>query len=472
MKRKHNVIFAGLLGISILLCGCANTVMPPKGGSESSKTTSDKIDELVDRLPEGIGLLGQTLTVLTPEKDKFVYDESAAGTVKNMVKQRAEVLEAAYQMKLTAKKVKESVILDTLKEAAQSGTPAGDLLCFSAKTTVKLQEAGLLADLMTLPYFDIELAASDKDGIRELTFGNALYLLPDPSALPYEETYALFYNRDLARAAGIALPEETVKAGNWTAEALRACSEAIAYDVMHKSSFDFATDTFGLGCTDNTGLLPDLLRTGAGIRLFESRGGTLAFLSDYASLKEQSAGIKALYDSASHYPKDGADPREAFENGRLGFYIEKIPYLFTLFRSCTFDYGILPLPKQKAADAYRSPLSTDACVFSVPLLREEPGVAGLGLTGICATGGDTIREAELTTLLTLYSSDNDQSVMLDLLLRSASFDFGTVYGSVHSPVYGLGTGLFSEVFAKGAQFRNEINEKMKAFTKFVSANFS
>lgn len=478
MKNKKKTSIFALLLCVLLLSGCANTVMPTAEQDES-KSGQQKIDELVENLPENVEYVGRTLTVLTSDKTKFLYDETAAGTVKNAVRARGEALKLAYDMELTAVSCKEEGAIAALQEAEKAGVPVADVLCFSAETSVALQLQGLLADLNTLPNFNPALSETAAAGAKELSCGKSLYLLPETCALPYDEVYALFYNRDLVRAAGLALPESEVKAGNWTFTKCKTYIETVASGVMSKSSYDYASDLFGLGCTDNKGLLPDLLRQSAGLRMFTAESGILKFATDYGTLNEVAATPKALYASPAHYPIDGNDPREAFESGRLGFYIEKLPYLYTLSDGCSFEYGIVPLPKLNAASSeiegsnvYYTPISQKASLFSVPKLQNDAGLSGLALTAFCTTGGDAFSESEITTLITLCARDNDQSCMIETIVNGLAFDFGTVYGAQITQVKSLSSGMFTEVFANGAAFRNEINEKIAAFEKFVDQNFS
>lgn len=469
--RRPVCFSVGFLLFLLLLAGCANTVLPPEQPAEISKTTSEKIDDIISNLPKTEEFQGKTLTVLTSDAGKFVYDENAAGTIKNAIRQRNELLQETYEVELSAKLCEDGEAVSLLKEAVTAGVPAADLLCFPAETTVALQTEGLLQNLFKLPYFDRDIAVGDAENIAELTYGVGLYLLPDPSALAFEQSYVLFYNRDLVEKAGLALPEAYVRTGEWTEDRLRDYAERIAASVMSKSSFDYATDTFGLGCTDKASLLPDLLRQGLGLRMIRMNGGKPEVVYGAAELDELTSPLKSLYNSASRFPLDGKEARNAFEEGRLGFFAEKLPYLYSLFADSDFRYGVLPLPKQNVTADYRTPLSPEAFVFSVPTLTQDDELSGVGMTAICSSGRELFREAVQTTLLTLYSSDNDQSCMVEIILNSLSFDFGTVYGTQISQFRDVSSGLFTEVIANGARFKNELYEKLPAFTKFADANF-
>ena len=58
-----------------------------------------------------------------------------------------------------------------------------------------------------------------------------------------------------------------------------------------------------------------------------------------------------------------------------------------------------------------------------------------------------MRRAEKETYISLYSTDNDQSCMLEIILDSQYFDFATVFGGIDPSISGLTTDLLSYVMA-------------------------
>jgi hypothetical protein len=75
----------------------------------------------------------------------------------------------------------------------------------------------------------------------------------------------------------------------------------------------------------------------------------------------------------------------------------------------------------------------------------NPAKSGLGLSALCTAGGFLIRRAEKETYISLYSADNDQSCMLEIILDSQYFDFATVFGGIDPSVSGLTTELLAYV---------------------------
>lgn len=460
----------GLLAGCVLLAGCANVSLPEESTESSRQTISDAFSALLSSLPPpDVDPSGETFTILTPAKETILGDEEAAGSVQNMLRTRNGLLLETYGIELQVSEVKESEIADLLRAAETSGTPAGDLLCMSAETSATLWSAGLLTNLKTLPYFQAETPAA-----TALQTGASLYLLPDPSALSVGRSYVLFYDRALVAGTGLSAPESLVSAGNWTLSNFRKYAEAVAASVMNRTSFDVKTDIFGYSSQNNTEFLPYLLWRAQGYQPFTNREETVAFSYNADTLDASAASLRTLYESKSLHPLDGADAFTAFSEGRLGFLVAELDYIKELYAHATREYGILPLPKADAAagktGGYLCPTDPDGRVFSVPATINDPARSGLVLQAISAVG-HLLTDAEKETYVTLYSRDNDQTCMLNLLPDCVQFDFGTVYGTQNRYVRALSTGMLKDVLADGSRFTYVLKDNLDAFAQYSAANF-
>ena len=465
-------IGAGLLTVLLWTVGCANVALPP---DVSKETTSQRLEEIAESLPQTDEFRGDALTILTPDAKTIEGDEEAAGSVRGALKNRNELIAASYGMQVEVHTVMEEEILETLRAAQVSGTPVGDLLCYSAETSAALWAEGLLQDLNQLPFFSPEEACYNADAARALQAGSGLYLLPDPSAQSYDHTYVLFYDRELVRNTGLPLPEKEVIAGNWTMATFRRYAEAVAASVMGKASYDLDTDVFGYSSRDNTALLPYLLWCGTGDALFKrTEGGTVDFVTDDAdALSEWIQPIRALYNSACRYPQDGGNAGVAFSDGRLGFLFAELEEIKNFYTKASREYGILPLPKGNTEQTgYRCPIAVTGSVLSVPARTTSASRSGLGLTALCAAGGALLQEAEIQTYITLYSLDNDQTCMLETIMGNAVFDFGWVYGTQESSVRNLSTGMLTDVLLDDVRFTTILRNNLDAFRAYAKDKFS
>ncbi len=469
LKQKR-MLLAGFVLCALLFSACANVVMP----ADTSKSTSEVLQEIVNSLPKTDEFRGKTLTVLTPNEETFWGDDNAAGSVRGALKNRNQLLKDVYEMELNVVEIPEEEIEGVLQAAKDSGQPAGDLICYSAETTALLWEKGLLYDMNKLPYFDAKTSCSDWGAASALQTGNSLYLLPDPAARADENAYVMFYDRALVKQSGLENPETLVKTGKWTVAAFRRYAETIASSVMNKQSFDLEQDTFGYTATEDELLLPYLLWCTENTDLFVKReNGTVGFAFETADeLSEKADAIGDLYDSASRFPLDGTYAENAFKGGRLGFYITKLSYLKELYATSERDYGVLPMPKaEEEQEEYASYVGESGRVLAVPVTLESPSRAGLGLTAVCIASDGLLPGAQKQTYVTLYSLDNDQSCMLEMILDSMVFDFGWVYGTQSNETYYMARGMFSEVLAKGSSFRAVIGSRKNKFEEYAAEHY-
>jgi ABC-type glycerol-3-phosphate transport system substrate-binding protein len=80
---------------------------------------------------------------------------------------------------------------------------------------------------------------------KSMAGSNTLYMLFDNSTQFYDETWVVFYDKQLVSNTGLTDPSVLAASGKWTWEAFLNYSEAVAQKVMSKGSPDTATDIFG-----------------------------------------------------------------------------------------------------------------------------------------------------------------------------------------------------------------------------------
>lgn len=472
---KHKTIIAIILLICLLATGCANVVMPVSMPEpETSKTVSEIIEEIAGSLPDTSEFHGEKLIVMTDDPTVITGNEETAGLVNGALEDRDALLESRYGMEIQVKQLDADALLQEMQAASVSGTAACDLLCYPAEITYLLYAEGLLTDLTELPYFDAATACSSPDTAAALQTGSSLYFLPDPSAHAYGSAYVLFYDRALVESTGLAAPESLVIDGKWDMQAFQRYAERVASSVMNKESFDLQQDIFGYSSQDNTAFLPYLLWRGQGYELFSgSESGRMTYTYGAETLTALFAPQKALFASDSRYLLDGNDAYTAFNDGRLGFLVAELDYIKELYANSAREYGLLPLPKANGSSGeYVCPTDTAGRVLSVPKLVRNRKRCGVGLTAICAAGGSLLHEAEKQTYINLYSRDNDQTCMLEIILDAAVFDFAMLFAPHEESVDGLSARMFAEVTYGDGQFDSFIAQYGEKFGEYASENLS
>lgn len=481
MKKKIlAIIFA--LCISILAIGCENVEYPSTSTpAEESKTVYEQIEEELPEPEKGENgeIIKQTFTIATDEKEVYLQEENVSGSISKAVEKRNTFLYDKYGAEINVIEIAPNDLAKELKLALESGTNYCDMISVSAKESTKLYTLGLLGDMSKLPEFDIANAYFDAKNAQALATNNSVYMLADPTTQFYGEAYVLFFNRDLVEKVGGKDPEILVMQGKWTWDAFNEVARAAAPKVYANASSDLTIDTFGFGAYYNQGTFPLVMWTSAGTKLVDNTYKNTVELS--MSVEEIQAIAKPLqnaYNTRGRYPMEGEDVANAFKNGRLAFMVHKFSYFYSLRTENEGEnYGFLPLPKlSEDQTGYNCLVSSDARVISIPKTLDDDTEArkrfvSLVISATCASGRKTVKQAFINEHIGLYLTDNEETVMLETICDSATFDFANVYGSVISEIRRPTTTAVSDYIEFGSALNSSISRTLAAFNKYSSDNF-
>lgn len=489
MKRFLAVLAATLL---IFTFGCENVSYDDSSSANQPETSVNIYEELENVLPE-LNLPSddssggavtpdiRSFTVITNDTDVFVSSENSSGMIKPAIEERNQFLRYKYGAEVKAVSVNESEVTQQLKNALESGTTYCDMLSLSAGTTVSLYLSGCLTDMNKLPEFNLDSGYFDSANAKALATNSSLYLLANPSNLVYEETYALFYNKNIVTNSGAENPETLVMQGKWTWDKFLEISKTAASEVFNKSSADVQNDLFAYGAYYEEGTYPIVMWTSAGKKLIDNTYKSPVALSMSADEAETlGRQLKSYYDTKGKYLFEGDDAMNAFESGRLVFFCNKLDYLYALRDTAGkgSEYGLLPLPKlNETQESYHCLVGNDARVISVPKTVENTDESNkrfvsFVLSALCAAGGNTVKEAYVSAHITLYLNNNAEAVMFDTICESITFDFSNVYGSSISEVRRVTTAAVSDYIDFGSDISNSINNARSAFEKYTANNFT
>lgn len=461
------VMFATLFG------SCANVKMPENRPEGTSADTS--AESVRDKLPQTIEFAGEKMTILVDEPERILADDSEIGSVKAAVENRNDFISSRYQITLDIRTVSGESIVQAVKENALSGIPEAHALCYPSNICVTLLANNLLLDLLSLPDFDTEASIGEDLYSVSTSIGNHLYLLATDTIPYYSDLYCIYYRTEWLNSLGLVSPVELAKRGEWTVKAFQNYAEQAAGAVMQKSSYDVAQDKFGYSGRTRD-LLISLLAEGAGLNTVEKQSSNIpTLLSSGAWIEEAVSSVRSLLKSKSRAPYYGGDASEAFLNGRLCFYIDKLSFIDVLYEmkmteSSGFDYGILPLPTGSDGQ-YHTPIDSGAAVLCVPVNTPSKQLSGLGLTLLAGAGRITVKQAAIDSFLAIYSFNNDESCMFDIILRNTAFTFANVYGSGLEPVYDGTTGLLYQVLEKGGSLESLLSKAKESFDECIRSNF-
>ncbi len=448
--------------------------LPSLKPSTDNSSSSDEISDEEEYVPKK-----QPFIIATNEEEAFYQSETAPGTISSALEERNTFLRDKYGADIEVKVFKDKEIVSKLKEAKLAGTEFADMLSFSAKETVNLYLSGLLMDMNTLPEFDATSKFFDKNNATSLATNSTLYMIADPTAMAYEDTFAMFYNRQLVIGSGAKNPETLVMEGKWTWDEFYEICQTAASDVYSGTS-DFETDTFAFASYYTEGVYPMVMWTSTGLKAIGDTYKKPVDLGvDEKTMTDVSAKLRSFYNSRGTLPYNGEDASRAFQQGRLVFFCNTLNYLSALRNENDFgtQYGFVPIPKYTAEqENYYCLADTKARVIAVPITAADDGEDKLRfvsavITAMCATGRSTVREAYLEAHLALYLNTNEEGVMLKTICDSMTFDFSYVFGSEIREVYKVSSGAVSEYIDFGSKVSSTLSNNMGNFRKYVDKNF-
>ena len=484
MKRLKAV-----LSLALLLCfmlsaiGCENVEYIDK--SQTDESSQGFYEQLESQLPdlsqeEGVPVVEQSFSIVTDKASVFYNEETTSGSLNIAVNKRNEFLKEKYGAIIEVREVSPNRIINEMKTALESDTEYADLFAISGNETVRLYTAGLLTDISKLPNFNVESEYFDQRIAKTLATNSSLYLLPDASAQYYDEIFVMYFNRTLVNEQAQKDIELLVSQGKWTWDAFNEAAKAAAPKVYNKSSADIENDIFGFGSYYGEGNYPLVLWASAGHKLVDNtyKNGVALSMS-VQEIQDIASKLVKSYNTRGKYPLDGNNAMNTFQNGRIAFFCNKMSYFYALRdgKGGGNQYGFVPMPKlNEEQSEYNSLVAATARVYAVPKTVENDSDARKAfvsavLQATCASGSVTIHDAYIANYIGNYLNNNTETLMLQAVLDSATFDFATVYGNYISEIRKPTTTAIADYLDFGSALSSSINRALPGFDKYCSQHF-
>ncbi|MBQ7314024.1 MAG: hypothetical protein IJW81_10610 [Clostridia bacterium] len=122
-----------------------------------------------------------------------------------------------------------------------------------------------------------------------------------------------------------------------------------------------------------------------------------------------------------------------FSGGESAFLVDYL-YIMSWMPGAKADWGVLPLPKGKEADDYRTLISNTELVFAVPKNHTNGEIPAIILSALNAASYGHIYDEYVNYHMAEVLRDNDSINMLEMILTTASFDFALAFGSAYPTI--------------------------------------
>ncbi len=325
------------------------------------------------------------------------------------------------------------------KASIIAGSDDFSMVSWNQCYSVALCLENLIMDLQNAPYLELEMPWWNKNYMDVLQIGTQkrFFLMGDVALNSLRVTAATFFNQKLYTDVFGDYNDlyETVLAGEWTIEKMKAMGEAGYQDVNGDGQMNIG-DIFGIDATpvSNT----DYFAYCAGFQVSARNEDGMPYLT---LQNEQNYNIldtlNDLYWNSGNGFYIEKDENGAF-NGTLfveQFSSDTILFMPLWFKICESlrdmesGYGVIPYPKyDESQENYRSLVHDTASLYFLPQTCGHVEETCAVLEAMCAESYRTVTPAYYEVALKRqYARDDISANMIDLIHDTSMTDFGYVY---------------------------------------------
>ncbi|MCL2775387.1 MAG: hypothetical protein FWD71_18885 [Oscillospiraceae bacterium] len=390
-------------------------------------------------IPEGTDYGGADFTFYVYDNSNSVwYDmdfsamEETGEIINDAALRRMQQTEAILNVNIKAAPIGNYYGTDTkLITSIKAGTGQYDAAMLNARSASVLVLGDYLADLYSLPGFDITAPWWDKNAVDDLTINNKLQMITGDISVMYKKSIEiLLFNKQLLQQYSLDDPYKLVAENKWTLDRVYDMVKATAQDLNGNGKVD-ADDRFGFLCFNDT---MGAMLIGSGVT-FISRGEDgypeLTFFND-RTVTAFNKIADIMYDPAvaNNWQTSKITDNDAlFMAGQSMLDNAEFQTVETM-RQMDTDFGILPMPLlDETQDSYHHTINPYvAAMVTVPADITNPERTANVLDALGYYSKQVLTPAYYEkTLKQKGARDDESEAMIDLIFNTVHYDLGYVY---------------------------------------------
>ncbi|MFA6947968.1 MAG: hypothetical protein WCQ72_03205 [Eubacteriales bacterium] len=480
MNRKLALILAATLFASNLLTACGDRQSSEidetsSALSELSETTaeSSEFDSLV--LEDYGGYEFKFLTIsaginsTTRFTDEIYIDGEDGDIINDAVYKRNAEVEEKYNVKIRA--MPSDTPLITAKNSLMAGDNAFDVMNLVKYEVITLVQDNLLSNWNDLPYNDFTLPWWNQNCAEKLTVNGILPMMSGSILISeIDDTLAMVYNKSLAENYGVSGLYSKVKNGGWTIDYMTEIIKNISDDLNGDGEYKVGDDLFGY-VQDPNSMTFNWLFSSKLMNGFIDADNVWQDNIDTDRTQLLVDKMSKIFGNGSHFAYTGTDLYEGityFEENKIFLY-SIILRNVELLRSMDVDFGILPYPKlDERQEDYSTHVGSASPILSIPVTNTEIYRTSQILEAMAVSSYELVRPAYYNVALKVkMSRDEDSADMLDLIIRTSTYDISYINGTsliqIVAPLIAKGKTEYASAYEKQSV---QINKNMQ---KFVDA---
>lgn len=359
--------------------------------------------------------------------------------------------------------------------------PTNEFQAIVSDTTnlTSLTSAGALLDLNSyqVEYLDFTKSWWDTKMAESMSINDHLYFATGDLLIDDNEaTFAMMFNKDLAKDYKLEDMYALVNTGNWTLAKFYEMEQKVIHDAAGDGRLDYGVDTVGFAYTTDTAYC---ILFGSGITLCtkDENDYPLYDLNIERTQNITDIGRRILANSCAlnlvTSDTDGVAYWDAgditFSNNKALFYAQCMNTVSGL-RNYEVNFGILPFPKydQAQPNYYSLMHCSSGASFAIPRsvkTNDLPMITSM-IEAMAYYAVDTLTEQYYEINLKLKSAQDEQSSpMIDLILANRVYDLAYYYGWGNNAYTYLADGLISgnssSVASSNQRFKSLITKNIE-----------
>ena len=496
MKKFIALLLFAVMCLSVLVsCGnAAVTTSSNNNGGDTADTNSGEEENSDKLVVTDKKFDGYTYTILVTGNidykhgtqhfgNDFVYSEDTNESLSNakyrwikMTEEKFDITIEAVDMLKWSNCNGNGNGYTELNKSYQASDPTYDSAMIGAYDICNAARNGLLADLKTIDYINLENSWWDQVANKDLDIqGKMFYTTGDISIVDNVFTHCVFFNKDMIKAKNLSNPYDLVENNKWTLDTMTELIKAGADTAGEGIAED--QKVYGL-LTWNDSMLQILAAADERIASVDENGNLTYTMynnrtqtlynkfSEIALNTAYSANYQVLQASGWDELR-----KSIFDSNRALFYLNLLSTT-THHRDSEIDYGILPYPKlEETQENYGHLVSSyHTEFFCVPYFHYDEELTGSVSEYMAAKGQETTRRGYYDdTLIGKQIRDDESEAMLDIIFSSRVFDVGTYYKVGNIPTR-LGA-LYKNTTVSFQQIHNESGQMAESVIEQINNKF-
>lgn len=357
-----------------------------------------------------IFISGPFVKTLSPDGASYISKE---------ITERNRAVEEKLNVKLDFSEVDAASMLADAASSVASGMYYTDVMLLPFSTVGAFFSAGCLYNLESLPYLDLSRPYFNQRSVTALSPGKYCLGFASDAYPLLRETPALFYNR-AAEGDDPGALERAARDGTLTWDFVLSTAEA--------SASLLGDGAYAVSVGNPTATFPQTVFVSETGRIISTSSSVPAV----GYVPEWLWATASVVGRISASAPDKDEGAELFKNGKVAYRIEYVKNAVTLNGEA--EFGVVPLPKATAESDCRALVSPYCPVFTVIAGTKNSAEISLVLSSLSAASYGVIPEHYVDEIIVTSMRDDKSGDMLDLISKTADFDFSSAFSGSSSAV--------------------------------------